>query len=417
MTLNAEEVSSSKTADPLLDQLRSTAAAIQPDLVTLRRSIHADPEVGLHLPRTQQRVLTALEDLNLEIALGSGLSSVTAVLKGAGDGPVVLLRGDMDALPINERTGLPYAAGGETMHACGHDMHTAALVGAARLLCSVREHLHGSVIFMFQPGEELGEGAALMLAEGVLDVAGAEPMAAYGIHVVSGERGVFSTRGGALMAGALELRLELFGAGGHAAEPHLAVNPIPALAAVINAVETFIATRFEAFDPVVLSVTQVSSGDTLNVIPDCARLGASIRVLSRAAQEKIRSELPKLLQSVVTAYGCKAEIELEVVCAPTVNDQMLAAGAISTLRRCFGDDRVWLTPEPVMGSEDFGQVLDRIPGAFLFLRATPPGGEYLPNHSPRICFDDQVLGDQALALAALSLAHLAPVDSSASTRS
>src|SRR5499427_6085307 len=187
------------------------AAAISGELAHLRRAIHAEPEIGLHLPLTQEKIVAALDGLPLEVTLGSALSSVTAVLRGGvqgGRGPVVLLRADMDALPVTERTGLDFASRIDgTMHACGHDLHSAMLVGAARLLSERRADLPGSVVFMFQPGEEGYSGAKFMIEEGVLDAAGERAAAAYALHVASAElsAGVFSTREGTMMAAAESL--------------------------------------------------------------------------------------------------------------------------------------------------------------------------------------------------------------------
>ena len=207
------------------------AAAIAGELTKLRHAIHAEPEVGLHLPMTQRKILDALEGLPLEITLGTALSSVTAVLRGGGGaGPAVLLRADMDALPVAERTGLDYASTIDgTMHACGHDLHSAMLVGAARLLSACQADLPGSVVFMFQPGEEGHGGAAYMIEEGVLDAAGERADAAYALHVASAELpfGVFSSREGPMMAAAEALDITVTGRGGHGSQPHHAADPIP----------------------------------------------------------------------------------------------------------------------------------------------------------------------------------------------
>lgn len=390
----------------LLDDART----LLPELVALRRGIHADPELGLDLPRTQQRVLDALAPLDLEITRGQSLSSIAAVIRGAHPGPTVLLRADMDALPLTEDTGLDYAATGERMHACGHDLHVAGLVGAARLLAARRGELRGDVLLMFQPGEELGDGAKRMLDEGLLEVTGSRPVAAYGIHVVPGEYGVFSTRPGALMAGAIEVEVTITGSGGHASAPHLTRDPVPAAAELVTALQAFLTRRFDVFDPVVLSVTQLHAGGAArNIISDTATLVASVRVLSHESAARVRDELPALAAEIATAHGCTATTDVTVLCAPTVNDPQAVEIVRTTLRGLFGEHRVWETVNPVMGSEDFSFVLEQVPGAFLFLRATPAEIDLdaaAPNHSPYVVFDDDVLADQAAALAALALETL-----------
>ncbi|MER2134091.1 MAG: M20 family metallopeptidase [Arthrobacter sp.] len=380
-----------------------------PDLVSLRRDIHREPEVGLHLPRTQQKILDALDGLGLEITTGKSLSSVTAVLRGGEDGPSVLLRGDMDALPVQELTDLEYASTNGAMHACGHDLHVAGLVGAARLLAAQQRDISGNVIFMFQPGEEGDGGAGLMIEEGVLEAAGEKPVAAYGIHVRPGPLGVFRTRPGTLMAGANELRITVHGSGGHGSQPHNALDPVPALVEIAAALQVMATRKFSVFDPVVLTVTQLEAGRAINVIPDTARLGASVRTLSAESVDRLIVETKALADGIAAAHGCTAEVTFEILYPMTENDPSRTFEAIRELREMFGEERVIQSRDPLMGSEDFSLVLQKIPGAFLFLGATPP--EVDPetaawNHSPRVLFDDSVLADQAAALAELAFNRL-----------
>ncbi|MBV9291359.1 MAG: amidohydrolase, partial [Frankiales bacterium] len=232
------------------------ARQMQDDLVRLRRDLHREPEIGLDLPRTQERVLAALDGLPLEVSTGGSLSSVTAVLRGATSDRAVLLRGDMDALPVNERSGVDFAATGESMHACGHDLHTAMLVGAAHVLAARREELSGDVVLMFQPGEEGYNGAAHMVTEGVLEAAGRRVDAALALHVTSGmlPRGLFATRPGPIMSAADVLWVTVRGAGGHGSSPHRAKDPIPAACEMVTALQTFVTRRFDVFDPVVITI-------------------------------------------------------------------------------------------------------------------------------------------------------------------
>ena len=380
-----------------------------PDLVSLRRDIHREPEVGLHLPRTQQKILDALDGLGLEITTGKSLSSVTAVLRGGEDGPSVLLRGDMDALPVQELTDLEYASTNGAMHACGHDLHVAGLVGAARLLAAQQRDISGNVIFMFQPGEEGDGGAGLMIDEGVLEAAGERPVAAYGVHVRPGPLGVFRTRPGTLMAGANELRITVHGSGGHGSQPHNALDPVPALVEIAAALQVMATRKFSVFDPIVLTVTQLEAGRAINVIPDTAKLGASVRTLSAESVDRLIVETKALADGIAAAHGCTAEVSFEILYPMTENDPSRTFEAIRELRELFGEERVIQSRDPLMGSEDFSLVLQKIPGAFLFLGATPP--EVDPetaawNHSPRVLFDDSVLADQAAALAQLAFNRL-----------
>ena len=386
-------------------------AAILEELVAIRRDLHRNPEIGLDLPRTQKKVLAALDGLDLDITLGKGTTSVVAVLRGAAPGPTVLLRGDMDALPVKEMTGLDYASTNGYMHACGHDLHTAGLIGAARLLAARRDELAGNVIFMFQPGEEGWNGAGVMLGEGLLDATGELPIAAYAIHVGPGPRGVFMTKPGPILAGANELHITVNGSGGHGSQPHTATDPVPALLEIGTALQTMATRKFDAFDPVVLSVTQLSAGEGLNVIPDSAKLGATVRTLSRASTDKIATESKRLAEGIAAAHGCTADVEFVTTYPVTNNDPASAADSIEVLRGQFGKDRVILLESALMGSEDFSLVLAEVPGTLLFLNCSPDGVDPATaefNHSPRVLFDDAVLGDQAAALAQLAWSHLGP---------
>jgi amidohydrolase len=256
--------------------LHEDAVAIAAEIIELRRAIHADPEIGTDLPRTQEKVLAALDGLPLEITRGRSLTSVTAVLRPTHlpgpphGGPVVLLRGDMDALPVTERIGVPYASRVPgVMHACGHDLHTAMLAGAARLLAARQAELPGSVIFMFQPGEEGFGGAKDMIDEGVLDAAGERPVAAYGMHVASSmlPLGLWTGRPGPMMAAADTLEVTVHGRGGHASQPHRSADPIPVACEIVTALQTIVTRKFDVFDPVVITVGSFHAGTADNVTP------------------------------------------------------------------------------------------------------------------------------------------------------
>lgn len=381
------------------------------DLVAIRRDLHINPEIGLDLPRTQAKVLAAIDGLGLEITVGKETTSVVAVLRGATEGPTVLLRGDMDALPVKELTGLDYASTNGYMHACGHDLHTAGLVGAARLLAARRDELAGNVIFMFQPGEEGYNGAGVMLGEGLLDVTGEAPVAAYAIHVGPGPRGVFMTKPGPILAGANELHITVNGEGGHGSQPQTAKDPVPALLEIGTALQTMATRKFNAFDPVIISVTQLSAGEGLNVIPESASLGATVRTLSKESTDKLAAESKQLADGIAAAHGCTADVKFVITYPVTSNDADSAAATIKELRGQFGEERVVLMDTALMGSEDFSLVLAEVPGTFVFLSCSPEGTDLATaefNHSPRVLFDDSVLGDQAAALAQLAWSHLGP---------
>ena len=383
------------------------------EIAELRHAIHREPEIGLDLPKTQAKVLAALDGLPLEISTGRALSSVTAVLRGGRPGPVVLLRGDMDALPVTEETQLPYASTVPgVMHACGHDGHTAMLAGAARLLSARQAELPGSVIFMFQPGEEGCAGARYMIDEGVLDAAGERPVAAYALHLSSQRLpcGMFSTRPGAMLAAADQITVTVHGRGGHASVPHRAADPITAACEMVTALQTLVPRKFDVFDPVVITVGSFHAGTTDNVIPDQARFWATARSFSRESRSALAELVPRLIGDIARAYGLTAEAGYATGYPVTVNDAAEARFASETIAAVFGAERGETAEFPITGAEDFSFVLEQVPGAFVMLGACPPGQdpETAPtNHSAVAVFDDAPLADGAALYAELALRRLA----------
>jgi amidohydrolase len=399
--------------------LREEADAIAPEIAELRHAIHRDPEIGTDLPRTQRKVLAALDGLPLEISRGQSLSSVTAVLRGGRQGrggePArsVLLRGDMDALPVTERTGVPFASEVPgAMHACGHDLHTAMLAGAARLLCARRAQLPGDVIFMFQPGEEGCGGAEQMIAEGVLDAAGERPVAAYALHVSSGSmpRGCCTARPGPMLAAADTLNVTVRGRGGHASRPSAAADPVPAACEMVTALQTMVTRAFDVFDPVVITVGSFHAGTVSNVIPDVAEFSATVRSLSPEARAKVRTTSLQLVRQLAAAYGLTADAEYEDGYPVTVNNAAEVTFAEQTVVQALGAGRYLPAKNPMTGSEDFSYVLEQVPGAFLMLGACPPGNDPATapnNHSAEAVFDDSVLADGMAVYVALAERRLA----------
>jgi amidohydrolase len=390
------------------------AVEIAPELRDLRRAIHREPELGNELPRTQEKVLAALSGLPLEtVTLGQQLTSVTAVLRGGKPGPTVLLRGDMDALPVTELTGVPYASQVDgAMHACGHDLHTAMLVGAAKLLSARQAELPGSVVFMFQPGEEGMAGARLMIEEGVLEASGERAVAAYGLHVSSSEMpaGLFAGRPGAQLAAADQLEVTVRGRGGHASRPSLAADPIPVACEIVTALQTLVTRQFDVFDPVVITVGSFHAGTADNIIPAAAELKATIRTFSPGARARVRDAAVQLARQIAASHGLTADAEFIDGYPVTMNHPGELEFAGATVTESLGAGRFVLAPNPVTGAEDFSFVLEEVPGAFVFLGACPPGADPATaayNHSPEAVFDDSVLPEGATLLAELALRRLA----------
>lgn len=385
------------------------AREIADELVSIRRDLHQHPEVGLDLPRTQEVVLQALAELGLSVHRGTELSSVVAVLKGALPGPTVLLRGDMDALPVNERNDLPYRSTNGAMHACGHDLHTSGLIGAARLLAAHRDTLQGSVVFMFQPGEEGLGGAKLMLEEGLLQASGEVPIAAFALHVMPGQSGIFTTKAGAAMSGSNQLYVTFRGRGGHGSMPHRALDPVRPAVEFVQALQSMVSSTFDVFDPVVAQVTQLSAGDAVNVIPETASIGATVRTLSDEATSTFGERATRLAQGIAAAHGCEADVTWNVAYPVTMNDAEEAQFVSDTLTSALPDGQFVPLANPMMASEDFSFVLREVPGAYYFLFASPPeiaAEDAAMNHSPLVQFDDAVLPEQAASLATVAFERL-----------
>jgi amidohydrolase len=375
--------------------LLAAARAVQPRVLELRRAMHARPEIGLQLPATQVLIAEELQRLGLAPRLGTTTTSVTAIVDGGRPGPTVLLRADMDALPLREDTGLPFASGVDgAMHACGHDTHVAMLLGAAALLVERRAELTGRVLLMFQPGEEGYHGARFMLEEGLLDDIG-EVVGAYGLHISARYRtGTVRARRGAMMAAGDTIVITVRGRGGHASTPHLAADPVVVAAEIIVALQTMVTRTIHAFDPAVLTIAQVVAGTTTNIIPETATISGTARTVSAETRELVRAGIRRVAEGIAAAHGVGVEIELTPGYPVTVNHDEHADLLLDVAREVAGAEAALPLDHPVMGAEDFSYVLQRVPGAFAFLGATPAGQDPLSaaqNHSNRVVFDEAAL--------------------------
>jgi hippurate hydrolase len=397
----------------LLEGVLPAAGTLLDDAIDLRRRLHQQPELGLDLPRTQAAVLEALDGLPVTTTTGTTTSSVVAVLDGDRPGPTVLLRGDMDALPMHEDTGLDYASTvDDAMHACGHDAHVAMLAGAAHLLAERRGELAGRVAFMFQPGEEGHHGARFMLEEGLLDQVadGGEPVSmAFAIHqspVIPS--GMIATKGRALLASADELRVTVRGRGGHASMPHHALDPIPIACEIVGAIQAMVTRSIDVFDPAVVTIARIQAGTTSNVIPESAELFGTIRTVSERTRSSVLDDVRRLAEGIAGAHGAEADVELGFGYPVTVNDVDAAAFALDTARQVLGDDAAVEMPSPVMGAEDWSYVLQEVPGAMAFLGTMPPGvsGPVAPNHSNRMVIDEQAMAAGIATYSAVALRWL-----------
>lgn len=392
------------------EQLLADARAIADRITTLRRAIHAEPELGLLTPMTRDKVRAALAHLPLEWREGGSTTGLVAVLKGgAGSGRRVLLRGDMDALPMPEDTGLSFASTiPGTMHACGHDAHTAMLAGAAELLAARAAELKGEVNFMFQPGEEGWHGARFMLDEGLLDPL---PDAAFALHVMpNAPHGLVAGRAGPLMAAADQIEIVVEGRGGHASMPYNALDPVPVACEIVLALQTLVTRRFNPADPVVVTITRMEGGTAHNVIADRATLSGTMRMLSAANRSKLHEGVRRLASGIAEAHGLFADVTITEGFPVTVCDARAVDFGQRVAESLCGPAAFHRLPEPIMGAEDFSYVLEKVPGAMFFLGMSAQGADWqncCGIHSPRMMLDESVMPQGAAFLAALAETFLA----------
>lgn len=385
--------------------LRREAEALGSRLTAWRRDLHQHPELGFQERRTAAMVAGELRSLGLDVQTGVADTGVVAILEGEGPGRTLLLRWDMDALPIQEATGAPYASVHPgLMHACGHDGHVAIGLGAAIVLSSHRGELHGRVKLVFQPAEEGLGGAERMIAAGVMH--NPVPDAALGVHLWNMRPvGWFGIADGPVMAGAEVLEIEVLGQGGHGAAPQQTADPVVAAAQIISALQTIVARNLDPRSAAVVSVTQVRAGETFNVIPDRALLRGTIRTFEPEVRQMVLHRVTEIAAGVSAALGCTARTRLTPLTPPVVNDAAISARVRSAARALFPDALVDES-ERSMVSEDMAHFLQAVPGCFALLgSADRARGHGAAHHNPRFDFDESVLprGVALLAAAALDL--------------
>ena len=397
--------------------LKDQVGGLMDSTIALRRNLHKWPEIGNSLPKTREQVLSALEGLPLDITLHETTSGIAAMLTGGKPGPTVMLRGDMDALPMPENTDLDFASKTENcMHACGHDTHTSMLVSAAKLLSDRRSEIPGRVLFMFQPGEEGYHGAKFMLDEGLLNVSklkdGSDSpiKAAYALHITSSmPAGTVGTRSGPVMASSDTLSITITGKGGHASEPFRTLDPIPVACEIVQALQMMITRRIETFDPAVVTITKLIAGTTTNVIPETAKIEGTIRAVSEKTRNKVHDSIRRVAEGIAATYEMQASVEIKLGYPVTVNDAPSVDFALDVAESLLGEGKAVHMPSPIMGAEDFSYVLNQIPGAMVFLGGTPEGlnpATAPPNHSNRVMFDEAAMAHGVALYSSLALRTL-----------
>ena len=384
--------------DGLKDEVRE---GVGEKIVALRRDIHREPELGFDTEKTAEKVLAALDGLPLDIKTGVAENGVVATLGGEGDGPTVGLRADMDALPILEETGLPFASETEgKMHACGHDGHTSMLVGTAHALSGMRERLNGTVKFIFQPAEEGGGGGEVMVREGVAD----DVASIFALHLWPGlPFGKAATKTGPIMAAADAFEMTVRGAGGHGAMPHLTADAITMAAQIVTALQTVVSREVDPVEPAVLTVGEIGAGTAFNVIPETAHLGGTVRTLNEDLRRKMPERIEHLARGV--AQGMRGDIDFayEFSYPVTANDADAADRALGVIGDLLGEENRLELPNPSMGAEDFAFFLQKVPGAFIWLGV---GEDVSGLHTPTFAFDEEILPLGSALLTALALESL-----------
>jgi amidohydrolase len=382
--------------------LLPNAAAVDAAAVALRRTLHARPEIAFEEMETAALAAGRMRARGLPVRDGIGGTGVSAVLDTGRPGRTVLLRADLDALPLAEKTGLSFAATNGKMHACGHDGHVAALDAAADLLL-LSPPASGRVVFAFQPAEEGAGGAAAMIADGVLD--DPRPDAVFGIHLWTalplGRAGVAK---GAMMAAVDEFRIDVTSPGGHAASPHETRDAVVAAAQVVTALQTVVARRLSPLEPAVVSVTSVHGGSAFNILPASVVLGGTCRSFDPDVRDRLASLVPEVAAHAAAAAGCATKTDYRRLSPAVVNHPDEADRALRAATAILGEKSV--TAEcRTMGGEDFAEFLLRVPGAFAFVgaaRADGPRGPCGPHHAPDFDFDERALPHAARLLAAFA---------------
>lgn len=382
-----------------MKNFRSQIQALYPEMVALRRDFHRFPEIAFEEVRTAGIIAQYLTELGLEVQTGVGKTGVVGILEGNHDGPTVLVRCDMDALPITEANLTEYVSKIENrMHACGHDGHVTIGLTVAKILQQERDHLHGRVKFIFQPAEEIAAGANAMIADGVLDNPSAE--VALGLHLWNEMPvGEVSLVTGAMMAGADMFTIKLVGRGGHAAMPDQTTDPLLTAAHLITAVQSIVSRNVPPKEVAVVSVTRMNTGDAFNVIPDSVTLYGTIRTFNKAVREMIVARFETLVQGVAAAMGCHAEITVQALTTPVTNDVQITERLRVGFRE-IAPDLTYRDDVTSMASEDMALILERVPGVYFFVgSANAERGLNHPHHHPRFDIDEQSMVIAATLLA------------------
>ena len=376
----------------LLARMKALAHAQHAELVNIRRHLHENPELGFEEVATAQYIADYLAGLGLEVTRQVAKTGVVALIRGVQPGKTVAIRADMDALPIQELNEVPYKSKHPgKMHACGHDAHVAAAIGAARILWELRDQINGNVKFIFQPAEEAPGGAEPMIAAGVLENPTVD--AIIGGHVWGGlESGIIEVMSGPTMASSDIIRLKIIGKGGHAAQPHTTIDPIVIASEIVGALQKIVSRQTDPFEAVVISICSFHAGDVFNVIPHSAYLEGAVRTLNNELRQELPQKIEKIIKGITEPYGATYELDYYLGYPVTVNDP----GVTETVRRAaisvLGGDKVRVAARASMGGEDYAYFLNKVPGTYIRIGTrNPEKGICQEMHHPRFDIDEAVL--------------------------
>jgi hippurate hydrolase len=357
------------------------------EIAAWRRDFHTHPELQYDLPRTSAKVAELLRSFGIaEVATGIGRTGVVAVIKGRGPGRTIGLRADMDALPINERTGKPYQSQSPgKMHACGHDGHMAMLLGAARYLSETR-NFAGTVVLIFQPAEEGGAGGRAMIEDGLMERFGIEEV--YGLHNMPGRpAGSFGIRPGGIMAASDEFTIDIEGVGGHAAMPHDTVDPVVVAAHIVTGLQTIVSRNVNPMRQAVVSVTMLRAGEAFNILPRTVSMTGTARTLDEEVRDLVEARIKAVAEGIAMSFGARASVRYRRGYPVTVNAAAQAETAARAAVEVAGTDRVEAAVDASMGGEDFSYMLQARPGAYIFLG----NGDSSQLHSDDYDFNDEII--------------------------
>lgn len=388
-----------------MSELLSEAKKMKSFLVDFRRDLHSHPELSFEEHETSAKVLKELEKLNLTIQSKIGGCGMIADLKGNGEGPTIAIRADMDALPIEEETGLPFASKRRgIMHACGHDAHTTILLGAAKLLAEKKDQFPGTIRFLFQSAEEINAGAKRMIAEGALD--GVDEI--YGLHnLPTLAAGKVASRYGSLMGSVDRIEINIEGKGGHGAMPDQSVDPVVCASAIVMGLQTAVSREISPFDPAVITIGSLQAGNANNVIPHRAELTGTIRTFSPDVQQHMEDRLRRIVEEIASAYRCKAELKYIEQVPVLVNHDSCVQHVEEAIVQQYGEDTL-IEAAPTMAGEDFSMYVNEIPGCFFWIGSGPAKGaeKRYGLHHPQFDVNEECLPFGASVLASVVMARL-----------